>query len=213
LACHARQCSRKIKIDTELVEHALRRVVAPVIEKVGNPMNAATLPSAILIIRHGEKPGDPSTDSPTDGPDLSPRGYERAGALAPYVPATFGAPDFLFATQASAHSNRPAETITPLSLALKLEINSDYADGDYATLAGKLLADGTYAGKLVLICWHHGNIPGLTQALGGTPPVPKWPGTVFDRVWQLNYPAVQTADESLPVTNLAQKLLYGDDSV
>jgi len=176
-------------------------------------MSTPSLPSTILIIRHGEKPGDPATDNPADGIDLSTRGYERAAALAPYVIATFGAPAFLFATQASKHSNRPVETITPLSQASKQPINSDYADADYAALAGAILGSGAYAGKLVLICWHHGNIVALTQALGGQPPVPSWQGTVFDRVWQLNYSSGAKGGEQLPVANLAQKLLFGDESV
>jgi hypothetical protein len=59
-------------------------------------MSASTLPKCVLIIRHGEKPGDPcSDDALGGGPDLSTRGYERAGALVPYVPAQFGRPDFL----------------------------------------------------------------------------------------------------------------------
>jgi hypothetical protein len=176
-------------------------------------MSTPSLPSTILIIRHGEKPGDPATDNPADGINLSTRGYERAAALAPYVIATFGTPAFLFATQESKHSNRPVETITPLSQALKLQINSNYADADYAALAGGILGSGTYAGKLVLICWHHGTIPALTQALGGQPPVSSWPGTAFDRVWQLNYPPGTKSGQALPVANLAQKLLFGDESV
>jgi hypothetical protein len=60
--------------------------------------------SRVLIIRHGEKPGDPSTDSAADSTDLSTQGYERAASLAVYMPATFGKPDVLFATQASVNS-------------------------------------------------------------------------------------------------------------
>ncbi|MBC8752196.1 MULTISPECIES: histidine phosphatase family protein [Paraburkholderia] len=176
-------------------------------------MSTPSFPSTILIIRHGEKPGDSATDSPADGIDLSARGYERAAALAPYVIATFGAPAFLFATQASKHSNRPIETITPLSHALELPINSEYADADYAALASAILGGGTYAGKLGFICWHHGTIPALTQALGGQPPVAPWPGSVFDRVWQLSYPPGAGGGQLLPVANLAQKLMFGDESV
>jgi len=89
---------------------------------------ATTNTKQIIIIRHGEKPGDPTTDNDADGIDLSTRGYERAGALAVYIPATFGKPNFLFATQASKRSNRPVETITPLAQALKLDIDSKYGD-------------------------------------------------------------------------------------
>lgn len=170
-----------------------------------------TTPASILIIRHGEKPGDPATDT-ADAIDLSTRGYERAGALASYIPATFGTPDFLFATQASKNSNRPVETITPLAAALQLEIDSKHADDDYPALAADLLSNAKYAGKLVLICWHHGKIPKLTRALGGVAPQDPWPGTVFDRVWQINYPAGNSAPTNLAVINTPQMLLYGDSS-
>src|SRR5271163_2042522 len=115
-------------------------------------VNATTLPRQVLIIRHAEKPGDPGADNPPDGPNLSTRGYERAGALAPYVPAQFGRPDFLFATQATASSNRPVETITPLSKAINVAIDSKHADNEYGKVATDILGNGKYAGKLVLIC-------------------------------------------------------------
>lgn len=175
-------------------------------------MNGANYPKTVFIIRHGEKPGDPATDNPQDGIDLSTRGYERAAALAPYFIATFGKPDALFAAQASRHSNRPVETITPLAQALKLDINADIADGDYATLASKFLSHGQYDGKVLLICWHHGNIPALTQSLGGQPPLNPWPGTVFDRVWQIDYPPGAAKPLNLAVKNIAQQLLYDDQA-
>jgi hypothetical protein len=171
----------------------------------------SSAPSTVLIIRHGEKPGDPSTDSDSDSIDLSTRGYERAAALAVYVPATFGKPDFLFATQASKHSNRPVETITPLAQALHLSIDEKHADADYATVAQDVLTHPKYAGKLVLICWHHGKIPELSAALGGVPPTSHWQGTVFDRVWRIDYPAGGVVT-GLKVQDIPQQLLFGDTS-
>ena len=109
-------------------------------------------PTKILIIRHGEKPGDPATDSADDGRDLSPRGFERAAALAVYVPDTFGPPDFLFATEETKHSNRPVETITPLAKVLGIEINSKHADDDFRKVADDIRDNAKYSGKLVLIC-------------------------------------------------------------
>jgi hypothetical protein len=144
-------------------------------------------------------------------PDLSAQGYERAASLAIYVPATFGKPDVLFATQASSNSNRPVETITPLANALGLTINDQYADDDYPALATDVLTNPEYAGKRVLICWHHGKIPELTSALGGLPPTGHWKGHVFDRVWTIDYPA-GGATTGLPVTDLPQRLMYGDSS-
>ena len=164
----------------------------------------------VLIIRHAEKPGDATADNAKDGSDLSMRGFERAGALAPYIPGTFGPPDFLFATKASKHSNRPVETITPLATALKLEISDKHADDDFQKVADDIRGNAKYAGKLVLICWHHGNIPALTAALGGSPPQDHWPGSVFDRVWKLEPPAA--GGSNVPVQNIPQMLLYEDSS-
>jgi phosphohistidine phosphatase SixA len=173
-------------------------------------MSSTTLPKRVLIIRHAEKPGDPGEGDPIDGPNLSTRSYERAGALAPYVPAQFGRPDFLFAAQATANSNRPVETITPLSKAIGVEISSRHADKDYGKVAAEILGNVKYAGKLVLICWHHGRIQDLASALGAKQPISKWPGSVFDRVWEISYPTDGSAAKNLPAQDHPQRLLYGD---
>jgi hypothetical protein len=161
-------------------------------------------PATILLIRHAEKL--------TDGRmDLSPVGFERAkvipqlfggpGAAAPH---NLPRPDFLFATHVSKKSNRPVETITPLSEALKLPISSEIADDDYALLAKELLS-GKYAGKVVLVAWHHGKMPELAETLGATPPYKPWPDTQFDRVWRIDYRGGKAAIMDLP-----QGLLPGD---
>jgi hypothetical protein len=178
------------------------------------PNSASTGPSQVLIIRHGEKLGDSSKDK-DGGPNLSTRGSARAAALvqlfspeaSPYDCALsaaeapsftgeyssvqtqgtaqrFQTPDFLFATQASTKSNRPVETITPLSAALSLSYDDKHADGDYSEVAKDM--NSKYAGKVVLVCWHHGNIPNLATALQVANP-PAWPGSVFDRVWVISY--------------------------
>jgi hypothetical protein len=161
-------------------------------------------PATILLIRHAEKL--------TDGrEDLSPVGFERAGL----IPRLFGGkeapaphnlprPDFLFATHVSKHSNRPVETIKPLSQVLGLPISSEVDDKDYATLAGELLS-GKYAGKVVLVAWHHGSLPGFARALGATPPYDPWPETQFDRVWRIDYGSGKAALRDLP-----QELMPGD---
>jgi hypothetical protein len=145
-------------------------------------------PATIMLIRHAEKL--------TDGrQDLSPVGFERAKHIPELFLTTNGAaphlprPDFLFATHISPKSpksNRPVETITPLSQAMKMPISSEIEDKDYATLAKELLS-GKYAGKVVLVAWHHGTIPQFAEALGATPPYKPWPDTQFDRVWRIDY--------------------------
>jgi hypothetical protein len=126
----------------------------------------AQAPATVLLIRHAEKL--------TDGLiDLSPVGFERAkllpqlfGGAGAAAPHDLPRPDFLFATHVSVKSNRPAETITPLAQALGEPISADVADKDFAVLAKELLS-GKYAGKVVLVAWHHGSLPGFARALGG----------------------------------------------
>jgi hypothetical protein len=160
-------------------------------------------PATVLLIRHAEKPAS--------GMDLSPEGFERAKAIPELFGGTGAAaphnlprPDLLFATHVSKNSNREVETITPLSQELKLPISSDVADKDFATLAKDLLS-GKYAGKVVLVAWHHGSLPGFAKALGATPPYDPWPETQFDRVWRIDY-----RDGKATLTDLPQGLMAGD---
>ena len=136
----------------------------------------------ILLMRHGEKP-DNSSDV-----NLSPAGHERAQKLVHYIPATFGKPDFLFAAAISKESERPYQTLKPLSKATDVTIDTNYADKDYAALAHHILGKDHFTGKLVLVCWHHGEIPFFAHALGAKPltyPDP-WPETVFDLILQFD---------------------------
>jgi hypothetical protein len=192
-------------------------------------------PSQVLIIRHGEKLGDPSSED-NGGPDLSVRGSARATALPSlFLPASpaqscvlsqgktdfkgayqavhvngntpaFATPAFLFATAASTSSNRPVETVTPLAVALGLSLNDSYKNKHYSDLATEVLSQSQYSGQVVLICWHHGEIPALAQVLRVADP-PPWPGSVFDRVWQITY-----ASGAASLLDLPQSLLYGDSS-
>jgi len=161
-------------------------------------------PATILLIRHAEKL--------TDGRiDLSPAGFARAKDL-PQIfvgpRATFPRPDVLFATHASKKSNRPFETIEPLSHALNLPVNTDFMDDDYAGLA-RLLLSGRYAGKVVLVSWHHGKLPELAAALGIDPQPARWPDTQFDRVWRLDWKP-DAAGIKPTLTDLPQDLMPGD---
>lgn len=162
-------------------------------------LRAAGKPRQILLIRHGEKNGDKSD------PHLNPRGYARAAALVRLFPTRFDTPQFLFATHQSAHSNREVETIEPLAGTLRLEIDSRFADEEYAALAKELLSKPAYGDKNLLLCWHHGRIPELAAALGVAHPPAPWPDAQFDRVWKIEY-----AGGSAKFTDLPQHLLEGD---
>jgi hypothetical protein len=196
-------------------------------------------PSEVMIIRHGEKLGDPAEDSASGGRHLSVRGSARAAALPslflPQGPSTpecklalgqsafsaayeektipspaprFSTPDFIFATAASHHSDRPIETVTPTAAALGLDIDDSYSNSsdDIARLANDILTKSDYAGKVVLICWHHGTIDALATALQGTG-AQKWHGSVFDRLWLMDY-----AGSSTPaIQQFGQELLFTDE--
>lgn len=214
----------------------------------------AKYPNLVMIIRHGEKPGDLSSDK-DGGPNLSIQGSARAAALpslfTPDPAATpvsnmqqvdcdvtagggsqftggygktqvsagnprFPIPNFLFATAQTdppTGSNRPVETITPLSQALKIAINNHYGntDGKHGIegLVSEIGTNSIYAGQVVLICWHHGTIPKLVEAFGvpkSQLPWHKWPGTIFDLVLSITW----DGDKANLAAPGYQQLLYGD---
>ena len=142
-------------------------------------------PVLIFLMRHAEKPLDPRD------PNLSDAGKARADALSRYIAEDASTPDFLFASAASKHSVRSIQTLTPLSEKLGLPINTGIADQDYQVLSGELLSDPKFAGKVVLICWHHGNLPGLALDLNAPESdVPNpWDSGVFNLILKLDYSA------------------------
>jgi phosphohistidine phosphatase SixA len=142
-------------------------------------------PKFILVMRHAEKP-----DGDTD-PHLSPAGQARAEKLASYIPKTFGKPDFIFAAAKSKESDRPVETVDPLSKTAGIPIHDKIADKDYEALANELLTKPHLADQRIVVCWHHGHIPSLVCALGakaGDYPDP-WDPKVFNLILKLDFPA------------------------
>ena len=152
------------------------------------PMPSTALARAtILIIRHAEEPDH--------GNGLSAAGEAHANAYVSYFenysvngikPVQLTA---LFAAADSSSSHRPVLTLTPLSQATGLPIDSEFKDDSYAKLADALQT--TDHGRGIVVCWHHGNIPNLVRALGGDPrellPDGKWPGDQYGWMIQLRY--------------------------
>ena len=217
---------------------------------------SAQYPSLVMIIRHGEKPGNPNNDK-DGGPNLSILGSARAAALPSlFTPdpsakpvgktsqlvcdltakaesqfngayssskvnagqSRFMTPNFLFATAPSNSSSRPVETITPLAQVLQflhndpaLKVHHHFKNdtkGINGLKSEILQTPATYGGQVILICWHHGTIPQLTQAFGvpsSQLPWSKWPGTVFDLIFNITWDSGQA---NLEVGY--QQLLYGD---
>ena len=142
----------------------------------------------IMVIRHGEKPGNYDgaqyagvnnlgTAAGDDGAKhLTTLGWERAGALvtlfaAPWGPKTplLATPQFLFASDPIAKqsddtsdegpSERPYETLTALAAKLGLTTDTSHGKSHYAKMVTSALAcDGA-----VLIAWQHEDIALTTK--------------------------------------------------
>src|SRR5437660_2727687 len=142
--------------------------------------------SVVLIIRHAE-----DADS---GHGISPRGEERAEAYKNYflnlnVDSKRLEPTVILAANDSKKSHRPRLTVEAFAKAAKLPIDTRFGNNQSAELAADLRAN--HQGKVILICWRHGNIPALLRALGAKPedllPRGKWPNSVYDWVILLSY--------------------------
>jgi broad specificity phosphatase PhoE len=142
--------------------------------------------AVVLIIRHAEDAGS--------GHGLSPRGEERAEAYKNYflnftIDSKRREPDVVLVAKDSKQSHRPRLTVEPFAKAAKLPIDSTIGNKQPADLAAELRAN--HQGKVVLICWHHGQIPALLRALGAEPetllPNGKWPKTVYDWVIMVSF--------------------------
>jgi hypothetical protein len=190
--------------------------------------NADSSARTIFIIRHGEKPETPGPgkkpkvpfgvdlDGLYDVHSLLAVGWQRAGALATLFAPHDGhyrsgltRPGQLIAPAYTTDPlvERTHETILPLSLLLKLEIESPFAEGDEDKL-GKAMAAST-AG-VTLICWEHKGIPVIAGAIcPEQAPFPKWPGTRFDVVWSF---VREAGANHYTFGQIAERLLVGDKS-
>jgi hypothetical protein len=165
----------------------------------------------ILLIRHAEK-----LDPPVDE-HLSPEGKERAKHLHKLFdsPGGLPKPDFVFAARNSEKSHRSVETVEPLVARLKVPFDQTYRNKPTAedkksvdALAHELRTNPKYAGKTVLVAWHHGTMPELLRAFGVKNGPDHWENKTFDRVWSITYDAAGTPT----FADLPQRLLKGDSA-
>ena len=164
--------------------------------------------ATILLIRHAEKSGN------ANDAGLTAAGQARAQAYVAYFPSLtrdmdVPAPSILIAAADSPNSIRSRLTLTPLSQSLGVPIEADIADHDYPRLADRLLAEARYDHATTLLCWHHGQLLALAQALGvDEQALPKlWPDAVFGWLLRLEYGAAGRL-ANIDVRN--QQLMFGD---
>ena len=93
-------------------------------------------------------------------------------------------PEAVLVAADSKQSHRPRLTVEPFAKAAQLQIDGRFGNKQPADLTAELRAN--HQGKVVLVCWHHGQVPALLRALGAAPdtllPNGKWPRDVFDWV-------------------------------
>jgi broad specificity phosphatase PhoE len=178
------------------------------------------MPPLVMLIRHGEKavpdgPQGVNIDGASDQESLTPRGWQRAGALVnlfvprpPHTTAQLPTPTHLFASQVGPNSSskRPLETIQPLSERLNIVIDTSHLKEELGQLAQTVRAiDG-----VVLVSWEHHLIPSIAVLLAGNATnVPQiWPDDRFDLVWlvDLRGPTGPPSFSQIP------ELLLGGDS-
>jgi hypothetical protein len=169
----------------------------------------------IFIIRHAEKP-DPDRGilgvdetGRCDPASLSPRGWQRAGALVPKFSdlEVECRPHHIYAARSNANgkvSHRSIQTVQPLAENLQLSIDTRFGRGDEDALVRDVLNDTAP----VLISWQHEGIPAIAtrvMAESATLVPSTWPEDRFDVTWLLT----RTAN-AWNFVQIPQRLLYGD---
>ena len=174
----------------------------------------------VMLIRHAEKPlgdGPPfgvTDQGVADRESLTPRGWQRAGALVGYFgdrrnpgPSGLPVPTRLFASQIGPQSSsrRPHETLQPLADRLGQTIDTGVLKADIARLAAAILATE----GVVLVSWEHRLIPSIALALTGQSHLAPdtWPDDRYDLVWVFE----RTTDtDPFTFRQVRQGLLAGD---
>jgi hypothetical protein len=155
---------------------------------------AYALPNEIVIIRHAEKP--------QVGNNLSCKGFNRALALTTVLPK-FGNFKQIYVPKVASKEDktehlRMLQTASPYAIYNGSDINSDFKKTNHQDVAKALQND---TGD-VLVVWPHGNIIGLTEAIGVTNAPKKWHGNDFDTVFVITF---ENNDVKKPVLNIKQE--------
>ncbi len=140
------------------------------------------MPATILLVRHAEKPigdGPPygvTIEGVLDPESLTPRGWQRAGALVSLFAPTADprarvsivpTPTHLFASKigADSSSRRPRETLEPLAARLGLMIDTRFLKEQAVEAIDAIREiDG-----VVLVSWEHRLIPAMAERIVGGP--------------------------------------------
>ena len=142
--------------------------------------NPAAAADVVLLVRHAEKAAVASTDMHATDPELSPRGRERAEALASMLK------DANLTGVYSTDYKRTRLTAEPVAKRFGLTVQL-YDPKDVAGLVSRLKATA----GVVLVVGHSNTIPEVLKALG-IPTEMTIPETEFDNLFLVDRP--NTAD-------------------
>ena len=177
----------------------------------------------IILLRHAEKPdarcNGVGVDGRADVHSLTPRGWQRAGALVallspnPLLSSRLPTPSKIYASafrEGGGHSRRPEQTMLPLAAKLGLTVDLTWALGQEREIGAGLAAG---AGT-TLVCWQHQGLPALARAimapqfLAALPEGWKWPAECYDVIWMLRRDPVE---KIWRFSHYSQKLLSNDE--
>ena len=128
----------------------------------------------VVVIRHGEKP-------PT-GNALNERGEQRAQCIADTFAAKGFTHIFAFAPTPQHPSERAVQTVTPLSDAIGVSVDTSVSRDDVDGLVEAIRALPVDA--VVLVCWEHHIVQDIALSLGVLS-APEYDGDEFDLMWTI----------------------------
>ena len=159
------------------------------------PLSLVAVPAQVILMRNAETSADSGT--------LTLKGRERAVALDPFFQGNpsvlfYGLPAAIFSSESS------KETVEHLSNVINVPVTDEFSSAE--ELAGHLLTNPDFEGKMVLVCWPEEQLATLAANLGAKKAPKKWSKDSFDRLWTISF----EEKEKIVFNDLPQKLLYGD---
>lgn len=141
-------------------------------------------PQEVLLLRHGHK------DIQRGDSNLSPQGLQRMQALAPMIPACFGAPTGIVVypfDRVSGKNARSYQSAVPLAVATGLLIRQAETAPEQSEQVGRsILSDPGLDGGRVVMIWEHRRLQDLAKGLGW-PSMPPIADDDFDHLDLLRY--------------------------
>ncbi|MBX2967158.1 MAG: histidine phosphatase family protein [Cyclobacteriaceae bacterium] len=125
--------------------------------------------TTFILVRHGEK----AVDKSTNDPDLSPEGKKRAERLAALL--NEGEVNAIYSTP----YKRTRQTVEPLATAKDLTIH-DYAPNKEAAIDAML---AEHRGGTIVVAGHSNTIPWFANKLLGAEKYQPWEEDDYDNVW------------------------------